>query len=233
MSVQTQRGTVPAYSGNQMGKAPAIQDLGQSFQTATASHSRHVMASEVWSFAHSSDFEEIVKELFLPLNVPQWQQAVRAAVLIVGTIEKWADEQGGRKAHCVADFSERYSPTAWVHNWLSAQPHSRFGDTRLGGVTHPSSLSYPNRTDPSDWACFWTTPRQTIFSALLGLKGVFPRGTSSQSLQSSMTQQHWTSWLDDVTWVLFQILHHPGGRHIETSPDRDILCNGSNRFVLL
>ncbi|KAI1787066.1 hypothetical protein LXA43DRAFT_1064647 [Ganoderma leucocontextum] len=125
MSLQTRHGAVPAYSNQMVSVSSTTR-----FKVTTINGMTEF--ATVWSFAHSSDFEEIVKELFLPLNVPRWQQVVRAAVLIVGTIERWADEQGG-------------------------------------------------------------------------LKGVFPHG--NQPPPNSMTQENWTAWLDDVIWVLFQILH--------------------------
>ncbi|RPD52695.1 hypothetical protein L226DRAFT_527485 [Lentinus tigrinus ALCF2SS1-7] len=69
-----------------------------------------------------NSFVEVIRRLYLPPDVPRWQQLVRAAVLIVGTVEEWVSEYAPRSL----DFSIR-SPDfgrseEWVSEWLKLQP---------------------------------------------------------------------------------------------------------------
>lgn len=50
---------------------------------------RLVTSSDVMRFAMLDGFADVIRKLYLPPDVRKWQQVVRAAVLIVGTIEEW------------------------------------------------------------------------------------------------------------------------------------------------
>lgn len=58
-----------------------------------ASHSnvraRVIKAAEVGGFIGLDTMSEVIRSLYLPRNVPHWQQLVRVAVLIVGRVEQW------------------------------------------------------------------------------------------------------------------------------------------------
>lgn len=40
-------------------------------------------------FVALDEFVDVIRRLYLPSSVPKWQQLVRVAVLIVGTLEEW------------------------------------------------------------------------------------------------------------------------------------------------
>ena len=50
-------------------------------------HSFYIAASDVRAYASLDDFGDIIRKLYLPLDVPKWQQLVRVAVLVVGIVE--------------------------------------------------------------------------------------------------------------------------------------------------
>lgn len=57
--------------------------------TVATPNLRVIKASEVRRFTAMDDFVEVVRKLYLPHDAPRWQQLVRAAVLVVGTVEEW------------------------------------------------------------------------------------------------------------------------------------------------
>ena len=63
--------------------------ISLSKEVAKSSIARLITSSEVIRFAALDDFADVIRKLYLPHDVPKWQQLVRAAVLIVGTVEDW------------------------------------------------------------------------------------------------------------------------------------------------
>lgn len=51
-------------------------------------HSTYITASDVAAYATLDDFGDIIRKLYLPPDVPKWQQLVRVAVFVVGMIEE-------------------------------------------------------------------------------------------------------------------------------------------------
>ena len=55
---------------------------------AVMQYSTYIKASDVRAYASQDDFGDVIRKLYLPPDVPKWQQLVRAAVLVVGIIEQ-------------------------------------------------------------------------------------------------------------------------------------------------
>lgn len=95
------------------------------------------------------------------------------------------------------------TPEEWVVEWLELQPLSRFPSPE-GSIDHPGALIYLP-TVPGDWALFWTHARDIVFRIILGLKSCSPH--SARRMTAAMKVEVWAAWLDDVLWVLYQLLH--------------------------
>ncbi|KAI0718630.1 hypothetical protein C8T65DRAFT_693758 [Cerioporus squamosus] len=73
-------------------------------------YSVYIAASEVMAYASLDDFGDIIRRLYLPLNVPKWQQLVRAAVLVVGIVEESPQTSGNGSLHHIVHAPESCSP---------------------------------------------------------------------------------------------------------------------------
>ena len=85
--------TAPVY-GNQEVRSRDVQWMREMLTTCTqvswtGCNARVVAASEIRRFTAQNSVADIIRKLYLPPDVPRWQQVVRSAVLIVGTIEEW------------------------------------------------------------------------------------------------------------------------------------------------
>ena len=49
---------------------------------------RVIKAAEIGRFIGLDSMSELIRKLYLPRNVPRWQQLVRVAVLVVGNMEQ-------------------------------------------------------------------------------------------------------------------------------------------------
>ena len=63
----------------------------------------------------------------------------------------------------------------------------------------------PTDTSPGDWYLLCTRPRQVVFPTLLRLKHCSPYGGCSAGAPI-MNRDEWEAWVDDVLWVLSQVI---------------------------
>ncbi|KAI0745561.1 hypothetical protein C8Q76DRAFT_688613 [Earliella scabrosa] len=166
---------------------------------------RLISSSEVMRFAALDDFADVIRKLYLPPDVPKWQQLVRAAVLVVGTIEEWSPMRTPAAARPQLKDPTMATCQSWVDNWLELQPPTRFKCPK-GSVTHPNALIRPVCTQPRDWALLWMHPRDIIFGLILDFKLCSPRAAANPD--GCMEAAMWAAWLDDVLWVFYQLLEH-------------------------
>ncbi|KAI0689183.1 hypothetical protein C8T65DRAFT_700346 [Cerioporus squamosus] len=170
-------------------------------------NSTYISASEVMPYVSVDDFADIIRKLYLPCDVPRWQQLVRVAVLVVGLIEDLRRNDGYAGLHHVVHPRDFVSPAEWVSEWLDLQPGSRFPGPQATSITHPGMLLYPAHSRLEDWGQFLTRSRQVVFRVLLGLRSCSPY-VSHPEKPHLMNQDDWAAWADDVLWVLFQVLNH-------------------------
>ncbi|RPD54701.1 hypothetical protein L226DRAFT_525971 [Lentinus tigrinus ALCF2SS1-7] len=190
-------------NGNQQ-DTPAVHRTG-SRMVVTGFTSRIVTAPEIRRFASQDSFAEVIRKLYLPPDVPRWQQLVRAAVLIVGTVEEWVAEYATRSLDFSLTTPEFGESKEWIAEWLELQPLSRFPGTQ-SSIDHPSALLHPENIHPSEWALFWAHSRQVIFGVLLGLKLCSSHVDPGVVRSCRMENELWMAWMDDVTWVLESLL---------------------------
>ncbi|KAI0716934.1 hypothetical protein C8Q76DRAFT_692469 [Earliella scabrosa] len=170
------------------------------------SHSTSLVASkDIMRFVALDRFATVIRQLYLPPQVTKWQQLVRAAVLVVGTLEEWDTGESGKLQPGRIHIRSYTDARHWVSEWLELQPLARFSGP-TAQVEHPRMLLCPSRTAPRDWALFWLHARAIIFGVLLGLKSCWPY--SDETGAATMNQDDWSAWRDDVLWVLHQLLAH-------------------------
>ncbi|KAI0703524.1 hypothetical protein C8T65DRAFT_696751 [Cerioporus squamosus] len=161
---------------------------------------------QVMPYVSVDDFADIIRKLYLPYEVPRWQQLVRAAVLVVGLVEELHRNGGHTGLHHVVHPREYVPPAEWISAWLDLQPRSRFSGPKAS-VVHPGMLLYPATSTLEDWGMFLTHSRQVVFRVLLGLKSCSPYVTHATK-PALMSEDDWVAWADDVLWVIFQVLNH-------------------------
>ncbi|TFK83806.1 hypothetical protein K466DRAFT_602553 [Polyporus arcularius HHB13444] len=205
-TANTSGGVVPVPI-QQPGPLYYAAQLSHSSVEGTAMHnSTYISSSEVMPYVLVDDCADIVRKLYLPYEVPRWQQLVRAAVLVVGIVEELHRDDGHAGLHHVVHPREYVSPGEWVSAWLDLQPRNRFSGPNAS-VLHPEMLLYPANNTLDDWGTFLSHPRQVIFRVLLGLKSCSPYVTHATK-PALMSQDDWAAWADDVLWVMFQVLNH-------------------------
>ncbi|KAI0694234.1 hypothetical protein C8T65DRAFT_699023 [Cerioporus squamosus] len=193
-------------SGNDLFQRFAPKLSHSSVEGTTMQHSIYISSFDVMPYVSVDDFADIIRKLYLPYEVPRWQQLVRAAVLVVGLVEELHRNDGYTGLHHVVHNRDYVSPTEWIPAWLDLQPRSRFSGPKPS-VLHPRMLLYPANTTLDDWGMFLTHPRQVVFRVLLGLRSCSPYVTYP-TMPALMSQDDWAAWADDVLWVMFQVLNH-------------------------
>ncbi|KAI0715470.1 hypothetical protein C8T65DRAFT_643795 [Cerioporus squamosus] len=170
-------------------------------------HSVYISASDVKAYASLDDFGDIIRKLYLPPDVPKWQQLVRVAVLVVGVVEESNQHSADGSLHHIVHAPDYVSPSEWISRWLDLQPQSRFAASDATRM-HPQTMLYPADTTLADWYPFWNRTRQVVFHTLLGLRSCSPYIQAPIDERHIMDPDTWAAWADDVMWALYQVLHH-------------------------
>lgn len=121
-------------------------------------HSKYIPAAAVIPYASLDGFHDVVRKLYLPPDVPKWQQLVRAAVLAVGIIEGWVSTCSpllcatwGRDHSCFSAIGEKGRYT--IRSQLPRLSHLKTGylNGSIFNRSFASAAPKPKCVIPRPW----------------------------------------------------------------------------------
>ncbi|KAI0356113.1 hypothetical protein OH77DRAFT_1520658 [Trametes cingulata] len=151
---------------------------------------------------------DVSRDLGLPEDVPSWDQAVRAGIVLTGLVEDLYHQcRGVRPPWTVSASAATFPKDDWIATWLKLQPIRRRSSIPVSELTNPRALTRPLHTSTCEWQPFWTQTRQLVFQVLYGLQDCSPLSPSKSFTTIPMTSEDWIMWVEDVAWAFHQMIH--------------------------